>query len=603
MCHRPNFDFSSFVTVELGYCDLPFWLSVKVLAQYLTSVGAISMSTSPFLGRVEGLGFCPTIGCVLCDQSTIKCPDIYSRQVQSRSADGLRTLRCSMCRRFSCELCLLAILKTAGKSHFAEDSWFKDVKTFLYGSPVATTFVGHCCSLKQVKHQPTEAFQPRRLDGAICFPEYKVLAVSPLAQEGTVDVHVFGKSNQTSVPGAWHATIDSKLAIALEQQNICPSGAGAHLWDMLDGAYLPVTISDIMGRPRTFTLEVFVVEKVNSFQKDRKQGKVTTDDVCDALVFDIGRPSKRNNVVTVILGAIDGKIVHCLCMRFYYLNELQKITGKVASQLRQDVLKELRKQKGRNGYEVRRSGGSSGHPLANKHLFKFLKASAAFPRTRPGVKLVQRKNCWDCFYIQKPRSSSTNRIAKIARYFQPQPGGSFEMTRDIILKYPGLRSFVESKVLAAQILEQLNQYFDIQVQPKAVAKTLLDMEEAMKLGQTAMDRLCLLSADNLWSMVAYPVGYHIDNFKNGLPSLENKVCFVDPRMNGDCGRGGAGASQYVYALLDWTNNTVGRRRRQYLQLGGDPRARVTAPYWNNFVQQRGLDPADFPFNPAEDGTD
>jgi hypothetical protein len=34
-------------------------------------------------------------------------------------------------------------------------------------------------------------------------------------------------------------------------------------------------------------------------------------------------------------------------------------------------------------------------------------------------------------------------------------------------------------------------------------------------------------------------------------SLENKACFIHPRRNDDCGWGGAGAGNYLGALLDW----------------------------------------------------
>ena len=53
-------------------------------------------------------------------------------------------------------------------------------------------------------------------------------------------------------------------------------------------------------------------------------------------------------------------------------------------------------------------------------------------------------------------------------------------------------------------------------------------------------------------MVAYPVGMHIDLFREG-ESIENKILFTMTRPKcGSLGRGGSIVSnRFVYALLDW----------------------------------------------------
>ena len=64
---------------------------------------------------------------------------------------------------------------------------------------------------------------------------------------------------------------------------------------------------------------------------------------------------------------------------------------------------------------------------------------------------------------------------------------------------------------------------------------------------------------NKHSVVAYNVGYHKDIFNGKMPSLENKAVFSihsDSRK----GRGGSDGNYFHYALLDWGNRQVTRRR-------------------------------------------
>ena len=51
--------------------------------------------------------------------------------------------------------------------------------------------------------------------------------------------------------------------------------------------------------------------------------------------------------------------------------------------------------------------------------------------------------------------------------------------------------------------------------------------------------------------VQNPVGFHVDTFGDQKPVLENKICFVDESISDSIGRGGAGKSKFVWALLDW----------------------------------------------------
>ena len=48
------------------------------------------------------------------------------------------------------------------------------------------------------------------------------------------------------------------------------------------------------------------------------------------------------------------------------------------------------------------------------------------------------------------------------------------------------------------------------------------------------------------------------------------------------GRGGDGITKYCFAILDWTNSSKGRRRRQYIASGATlkPNESVTLSKWN-----------------------
>jgi hypothetical protein len=136
----------------------------------------------------------------------------------------------------------------------------------------------------------------------------------------------------------------------------------------------------------------------------------------------------------------------------------------------------------------------------------------------------------------------------------------------------------------------LNRDHGFAVQPLAVQQTLDDLKEAKELSNNMEDILSLVSSKSKYSMVCYPVGYHIDTFQLNMPSLENKICFINKRWKGTkgCGRGGAGPNQYVWALLDWQSGSGGERRRQYLALGGDPINGVTQAFWDTWRQDRSI---------------
>jgi hypothetical protein len=137
------------------------------------------------------------------------------------------------------------------------------------------------------------------------------------------------------------------------------------------------------------------------------------------------------------------------------------------------------------------------------------------------------------------------------------------MTKADTSAFPFLRTFAESKPVAALILQALNEQVLAEHQtgrlcfPPPVIKELEHLSLARSMHLTSknelLDALVML---NKHSMVACPAGCHLDVFADKEPALENRMCFVNLRMGQETsgpalGRGGAGRGDFCWALLDW----------------------------------------------------
>ena len=149
-----------------------------------------------------------------------------------------------------------------------------------------------------------------------------------------------------------------------------------------------------------------------------------------------------------------------------------------------------------------------------------------------------------------------SKIQKIAlwNYSQPQKGGSFILNKDFIDKYDIFETFIKCKINCAYILEAMYGKLQLHVQPlcrKDIFSLVKESEQLCFINEGTINYIML---KNSYSVVAYPVGYHIDTFKENKPSFENKICFIQSKCSMSCrgeGRGGAGGGNYVWALLDW----------------------------------------------------
>ena len=238
---------------------------------------------------------------------------------------------------------------------------------------------------------------------------------------------------------------------------------------------------------------------------------------------------------------------------------------------------------GKNGFDVVRTGGSSGPPLADEDFFDCHIDEVNFPRKLRAVKFAKDGTSWSCAYI-KVREDNEGEPA-FHSYGPPRRGGQFVATQVLMKRFPFLYSFAESKVYAAFILDRINSLQKIPIQPTAVANEISLYERGLfispgmrwsslsKQGRENEVRarrgaLVLYAINNKHTLVTHPVGFHQDKFADGKESLENKVCFkLDGWHKCRMGRGGAGPNVFVFAVLDWVNSSRGEEKRTQVACG------------------------------------
>jgi hypothetical protein len=269
-----------------------------------------------------------------------------------------------------------------------------------------------------------------------------------------------------------------------------------------------------------------------------KAGTIVMDDKFDATII-LGEPGFKDASYYLLLARLHSMKIH--------------LSHSDAARLHDHLQSKLKK----GGLEGRRVGGSGGKAIVNTNLLNFLHHPGNFPRIGKGVKFVASGNEWSCFYISPYK---LGRQVAFVPHSQPQPGGSMIMTEDDILSFPFLRTFAESKPMAALLLQALNnqvlQGGRLCFQ-SPIDRELQHLSMARASGHTCKDELLdYLVMLNKHTMVAYPVGYHRDVFAEKKAALENRICFRNKRRSQRrqgpaLGRGGAGAGQYCWALLDW----------------------------------------------------
>jgi len=164
-------------------------------------------------------------------------------------------------------------------------------------------------------------------------------------------------------------------------------------------------------------------------------------------------------------------------------------------------------------------------------------------------------------------------------YTQPRVGGTFKMTSCLLAKYPFLVQFAATKPMAALLCQKLTRDLRLSItsiSPVAISHELenisktrfyfFGIQETMNESQKKLKFFEYYSTHFLnYTLVMHPVGRHYDVFANNLPSLENRVCFSFPQVNGTSGvsntglqygRGGCGINNFCFAILDWRSKSI-----------------------------------------------
>ena len=332
--------------------------------------------------------------------------------------------------------------------------------------------------------------------------------------------------------------------------------------------------------------------KKANFCPSRKASNLPTDEeLKDGYLFADSGPFETPDI-TIILGSdIGGSYASILLCRFHSFDPKLSILTK------HELFKDLWSSLNANKFECRRSGGSSGFisNSADNVIQKFMRQPGSTPRNGTGAVWIKGLDTWYVYYI-----GTYDGIGKECKYTNPVPGGSFFLNHRILKKHPFLLKFISTKPLAATIIQAIqrkllgNDNFKVTITPQAVAEELRNIAETRQvilasstpniaeppLGLKTVPKY-LVGNDMFifyaiysmlfvkWTLVAHSVGLHKDDFKDGMASLENKMCVrmnrreISPKMLFNThphGRGGGSSDEFVFAILDWSGGHRSRRR-------------------------------------------
>ena len=250
-------------------------------------------------------------------------------------------------------------------------------------------------------------------------------------------------------------------------------------------------------------------------------------------------------------------------------NEESRFSSKVRMTWAGDIYRNLRCYAGNQGYEIRRTCGSSGPvtTVTDKNLLRYLKSnSGALPRVVTACMIIRSELKYHILYA---RTHGECKIAHVV-YTPPREGGSFNMPDILLLRYPVLAEMVFLKTLTICALNAVNKYRQqhghLMVATGPLTYEMKSLDLARQKYHVCINRnekiakfISTFNSQNRFSMVAYPVAYHYDYFKEGKESIENKLLLVVPRnlmkeqmKINSVGRGGSlTCEDYTYAILDW----------------------------------------------------
>ena len=326
------------------------------------------------------------------------------------------------------------------------------------------------------------------------------------------------------------------------------------------------------------------------FNEARKaQNDPSADELKKSYLFSEEHSTRKGSKhdITLILGSDeDSSYASILLCRFHKFDA--KLKMKQKENLLNDLWEALKSKK----FECRRSGGSSGIITKSSCniIHNLIRQPGSCPRNGHGSIWLEGIDTWYLYYI-----GTYDGEAKRCLYTNPVPGGSFKLGHKSLGKYRFLIPFISTKPITALIVNAIsqklmkNENFKVRITPQAIEAELKNIEETrltLEGNEVPIDMKELPSdmkgsmrekfyyLYNLYfikyTLVMHSVGLHRDTFADGVPSVENKVCFDMPKCNVPLtdivrshpnGRGGGKSSDvFVFGLLDWSSGQRARRR-------------------------------------------
>ena len=532
---------------------------------------------------------------------------------------------CKNCQRRACKPCARDILNLIPPAYRVEDAWCIEIESSFAHHPYnQDIFLDSChsCELKyfkldknddlpQKQKKEVPVTQPKRLrrkrkkermlarknkkkffnqldappkqlylgpetrySGYLHLLGCNLLIDSPI--NGDIDIHGMGFVKGSS-SGVYHCCLSHDTSIRLKKNNIfgipmstfrqqCPQQCEI-LEIQVQKPYSP--------QPQVFKCELITVPVYPPTEQDACVLKGTNnpsdEEISKCYVFD--RASRLNESIdcTIITGRMpeaNGESEPLLLLRFHALEDYSNTFA-------EEFYEAVKNRVGKNGWEVRRTGGSGGvttNPYSDK-LLQFLKSlSISTPRKSYACKIIQLRTKYIIYYVSSRNAS--RKVTKV-EYTPPQRGGKFSITPSTFVAVPFLQHFAECKLVSALMIDELNNLKDRKVALESVKQELVHIGEAGVIGSMCPEgvsarlvTLTVYNSFNFHTIVTYNVGYHLDRFHQGVASLENKAVFKIDRYSrekkldsGALSRGGGKyLGEFYYALLDWNTNARSRRR-------------------------------------------
>ena len=221
---------------------------------------------------------------------------------------------------------------------------------------------------------------------------------------------------------------------------------------------------------------------------------------------------------------------------------------------------------GKRGFEMRRTCGSSGnisHGSDRDLLTVLHEHEGSLPRKVHGSIIIRGSDRYHILY-RKVNPQPGASLYACTHYSPPKDGGAFVMPSICMSKYEMLADMCYNKMMCVLFVDELNKaLMPAGVLPIAAGPIMCEKRKILQAREGAKELpdntrmhhlLSKYNSLNGFSMVAYPVGHHYDNYYRDLNReyVENKALFAIKPQKKSIGRGGSiRGNMYVFGVMDW----------------------------------------------------